>query len=44
MLPGAYLACAKNGDANPASNYIRIAAVHEAAVIDEALDRIRRVL
>lgn len=44
VLPGAYLACAAPGKANPARSYIRIALVHDAAIVEEALARLRQVL
>ena len=44
VLPGAYLACAPSAEANPAKNYIRIALVHDEALVEEASTRISRVL
>jgi aspartate/methionine/tyrosine aminotransferase len=43
VLPGAYLAVDGPGG-NPAAPYVRIAMVHEAARIDEALGRLLEVL
>lgn len=44
VLPGAYLAHAEEGAANLGSAYIRLALVHDAAVIGEAAGRIAAAL
>lgn len=40
VIPGAYLAQAGRGGSNPGDKYVRIALVHDAATIREALKRI----
>ena len=42
-LPGGYIAHGANG-ANPGKAYLRVALVHEDAVVAEALERMTRVL
>lgn len=44
VLPGAYTARAAHGRANPGERYIRIAVVHEEAILEDAFARMRRVL
>jgi aspartate/methionine/tyrosine aminotransferase len=44
VLPGAYLAQADREGINPGEDYVRIALVHDRAVIQEALERIVSVL
>jgi aspartate/methionine/tyrosine aminotransferase len=43
-LPGAYTAIANPGTENPGQRYIRIAIVHDEAIIDSGMKRLRRVL
>jgi aspartate/methionine/tyrosine aminotransferase len=43
VLPGAFLAQAGRDGTNPGANYVRLALVHEPAVIGEALERIVNV-
>jgi len=43
-LPGAYTAIANPGTENPGHRYIRIAIVHDEAIIDSGMKRLRRVL
>jgi aspartate/methionine/tyrosine aminotransferase len=44
VLPGGYTARAANGRANPGSQYIRLAIVHDEAALEVAFSRMRRVL
>ena len=44
VLPGAYLASLASDGSNPAAPYIRLALVHDDATIEEAVDRLVRVL
>jgi aspartate/methionine/tyrosine aminotransferase len=44
VLPGGYLAMGGNGTGNPAASYIRVAMVHEEALVDRALVRLAEVL
>ena len=44
VLPGKYLALEQPDGRNPGANYLRLALVHDDAVIEEAATRIRRVL
>jgi N-succinyldiaminopimelate aminotransferase len=43
-LPGAYLAVADEVGANPGTNYLRLALVHDDAIVAEALSRLAQVL
>jgi len=43
-LPGAYTAITNPGAENPGKRYIRIAIVHDDAVIEDGMKRLRRVL
>lgn len=43
VVPGAYLAQAGRDGLNPGANYVRVALVHDAATIREALERIVHV-
>ncbi|HUH84737.1 MAG TPA: aminotransferase class I/II-fold pyridoxal phosphate-dependent enzyme [Stellaceae bacterium] len=43
-LPGAYIASAHDGGDNPGRRYIRVALVHEDAVIADGMERLVRVL
>jgi len=44
VLPGGYTARAADGRANPGEAYIRLAIVHDEAILETAFERIRRVL
>jgi aspartate/methionine/tyrosine aminotransferase len=44
VLPGAFLAQAGRDGTNPGTNYVRLALVHDAATIAEALERFVVVL
>jgi N-succinyldiaminopimelate aminotransferase len=44
VLPGGYTARAAHGRANPGDRYIRIAVVHDEAILEDAFARMRRVL
>jgi succinyldiaminopimelate transaminase len=44
VLPGGYTARAANAGVNPGSEYIRVAVVHDDAMLDAAFTRMRRVL
>jgi N-succinyldiaminopimelate aminotransferase len=44
VLPGGYTARAADGRDNPGRRYIRLAIVHDEAILEEAFARIRRVL
>ncbi|MGH7094539.1 MAG: aminotransferase class I/II-fold pyridoxal phosphate-dependent enzyme, partial [Stellaceae bacterium] len=44
VLPGGYTARAGQSGVNPGSQYIRLAVVHDAATLEDAFARIRRVL
>ena len=44
VLPGGYTARAADGRDNPGRRYIRLAIVHDEAVLETAFARIRRVL
>jgi aspartate/methionine/tyrosine aminotransferase len=44
VLPGGYTARASEGRNNPGARYIRIAVVHDEAVLETAFARIARVL
>jgi succinyldiaminopimelate transaminase len=44
VLPGGYTARAAPGRANPGARYIRVAVVHEEAILESAFARIKRVL
>ncbi len=44
VLPGGYLAIDGNGAGNPGASYIRVAMVHEEALVDRALGRLAEVL
>jgi aspartate/methionine/tyrosine aminotransferase len=44
VLPGAFLAQAGRGGTNPGANYVRLALVHDAATVGEALERFVVVL
>ena len=44
VLPGGYTARAANRSVNPGSNFIRLAIVHDEAILEDAFARIRRVL
>jgi aspartate/methionine/tyrosine aminotransferase len=44
VLPGAFLAQAGRDGTNPGANYLRLALVHDAATIAEALERFVVVL
>jgi N-succinyldiaminopimelate aminotransferase len=44
VLPGGYTARAADGRENPGSRYIRLAIVHEEAILEAAFARIARVL
>jgi succinyldiaminopimelate transaminase len=44
VLPGAYLTRAKDGAANHGRAYIRVALVHEAAIVEDALTRLVETL
>ena len=43
-LPGAYTAITNPGAENPGQRYIRVAIVHDDAVIEDGMKRLRRVL
>jgi aspartate/methionine/tyrosine aminotransferase len=43
-LPGGYTAIANPGADNPGRRYIRVAIVHEDAMIEDGMKRLRRVL
>jgi aspartate/methionine/tyrosine aminotransferase len=44
VLPGAYIAIEDASGVNPGADYIRIALVHEDAIIEDAITRLARVL
>ena len=44
VLPGGYTARAANPGGNPGSRYIRLAIVHDEQILEDAFERIRRVL
>jgi aspartate/methionine/tyrosine aminotransferase len=44
VLPGGYTARAAEGRRNPGEAYIRLAIVHDEAILSAAFERIRRVL
>jgi len=44
VIPGNYLAKTDDSGANPGASYIRVALVHEQAIVEEALSRIAAIL
>ena len=44
VIPGAYLAQIGRDGTNPGTNYVRVALVHDAATVREALERLVLVI